>query len=52
MINAHKIKEKPMLERMFCMHKFTGGIRNVFDNDGKKRHARICVKCGQRIYTD
>lgn len=52
MINATEIKMKPPWIRWICAHRFTGGVRVVYDNNGKKRHARICEKCGQRNYVD
>lgn len=51
LINATGIKAEPLYKRMLCVHSYTGGIRNVYDKYGKKRHARICVKCGRRDYT-
>ena len=52
MIKATEIEIKPFLERWICVHKFTGGARVVYDSKGRKRHARICLKCGQRNYID
>lgn len=52
LINATDIKMKPPWVRWFCTHVFTGGVRKVYDNKGRKRHARICLKCGKRDYID
>lgn len=43
-------KIKPFWIRWLCLHNFTGGVRVVFDNKGRKRYARICLKCGKRDY--
>lgn len=43
---------KPFWKRWLCVHKYTGGVRAVYDNKGKKRHAYICLKCGKREYID
>lgn len=45
-------KMQPIWKRWLCVHKFTGGVRVVYDFKGRKRHARICMKCGQRNYID
>lgn len=52
MIRATDIIMKPFWIRWFCTHDFTGGVRTVYVKNGKKRHARICKKCGQRDYID
>lgn len=52
MINAKEIEVKPFWKRCLCAHYFTGGARTVYDNKNQKRHARICIKCGQRQYID
>lgn len=52
LINATEIKMQPPWIRWLCVHKFTGGVRTVYDNKGKKRHAYICLKCGKREYID
>lgn len=52
MINATEIKMKPPWARWLCIHNFTGGVRTVYDKKDRKRHARICLKCGQRNYID
>lgn len=52
MIRATDIEVKPFWIRWFCLHEFTNGVRTVLDKKGKKRHARICMKCGQRDYID
>lgn len=43
---------KPFWKRWLCVHKYTGGVRTVYDNKGKKRHAYICLKCGKRKHID
>ena len=50
MINATDIKIQPLYKRIFCVHSYTGGVRAVNDSKGRKRYARICVKCGKRFY--
>lgn len=50
--NIKDIGIKPFWVRILCVHKFTGGVRTVYDKKGKKRHAKICWKCGQREYVD
>lgn len=50
LINASKIEIKPFWKRWLCIHNFTGGVRTVYDDKGKKRHAYICLKCGKREY--
>lgn len=52
LINATDIKMKPPWKRWLCVHNFTGGVRTVYDSKDRKRHARICIKCGQRNYID
>lgn len=52
MINIIEIKMKPFWKRWLCTHEYTGGVRTVCVNKGKKRHAFICVKCGKRKYID
>lgn len=52
MKNATEIEIKPLWVRWLCVHKYTGGVRTVYDNKGKKRHAYICLKCGKREYID
>ena len=52
LFNVSKIEMKPFWKRWLCVHKFTGGVRTVYDNKGKKRHAYICLKCGEREYID
>ena len=52
MINVKEIKIKPFYKRLLCFHKYTSGIRVIHDKSGKKRHAWICTKCGDRIYID
>lgn len=52
MIKATEIEMKPLWKRLLCIHNFTGGVRTVYDNKGRKRYARICVKCGKRDYID
>lgn len=52
LINVSEIEVKPFWKRWLCVHKFTGGVRTVYDNKGKKRHAYICLKCGKRDYID
>lgn len=52
LLNATDIKIQPPWIRWLCVHNFTGGARTVYDSKGKKRHARICTKCGQRDYID
>lgn len=52
LINATEIKTKPPWERWLCIHKYTSGVRTVYDNKGKKKHAYICLKCGKREYID
>ena len=52
MIKATEIEIKPFWKRWLCVHNFTGGVRVVYDIKGRKRHARICMKCGQRNYID
>ncbi len=51
MENAN-IKLQPLWKRLFCFHEYTGGAKTVYDKNGKKKHARICVKCGKRLYID
>lgn len=43
---------QPFYKRWLCIHKYTGGARTVHDNNGKKKHAYICLKCGKREYID
>lgn len=50
--NIDVTKIEPFYKRWFCVHKFTGGARKVTDQRGRTRHARICIKCGQRDYID
>ncbi len=52
LINATEIKMKPPWIRWLCIHKFTGGVRTIYDKKGRKRHAYICLKCGKRDYID
>lgn len=52
LIKATEIKIKPFWERWLCVHNYTGGVRAVYDTKGRKRHARIYLKCGQRDYID
>ncbi|MCI8718412.1 MAG: hypothetical protein K2N61_08600 [Lachnospiraceae bacterium] len=52
LINPREIKIQPLWKRWLCVHKFTGGARVVYDREGRKKHARICLKCGQRQYID
>ena len=52
MIKATETEIKPLWKRWFCIHNFTGGVRVIYDSKGKKRHARICIKCGKRDYAD
>lgn len=52
LVNAANLKMKPPWIRLLCVHRFTGGARTVFDNKGRKRHVRICIKCGKREYMD
>lgn len=51
-MKATDIKVKPPWKRWLCVHSYTGGVRTVYDNKERKRHARICVKCGKREYID
>ena len=43
---------KPFWKRCLCVHKYTGGVRVIYNNKGKKRHSYICLKCGKREYID
>ena len=52
LIKATNIKIKPFWKRWLYVHNFTGGVRAVYDTRGRKRHARIYLKCGQRDYID
>lgn len=38
---------KPLWTRWLCVHKFTNGVRTVYDEKDKKWHAYICLKCGK-----
>lgn len=45
------MKHSNLFYRYFiCVHQYTGGARVVYDRRGRKRHARICTKCGKRNY--
>ncbi len=52
MTDKYNIQAKSPWERWMCIHKFSGGVRTVYDSKGRKRHARICSKCGKRKYID
>jgi len=52
LINATEIEIKPFWEKWLCAHKYIDGVRTVYDNKCKKRHAYICLKCGNRKYID
>lgn len=52
MISATEIKMKPFWKRWLCVHKYTGGVRTVYNKKGKMRYAYICIKCGKRDYID
>ena len=52
MLHSGNMKMKPLYKRIFCNHQYTGGIRRVTDNKGRIRYAHICIKCGQRYYTN
>ena len=52
LIKATEIEIKPFWIRWLCVHNFTGGARVIYDSKGKKRYARICMKCGKRNYID
>ena len=49
MINATEIKIQPPWIRWLCTHEYTSGVRTIHEN-GKKKHAYICLKCGERKY--
>jgi hypothetical protein len=49
---VEEIKVKPFWKRWLCNHDFTGGIRVVSFNRSRRKHARICKKCGKRVYVD
>lgn len=52
MLDSNYMKIEPLYKRMFCNHQYTGGFRKIVDYKGRKRYARICVKCGKRDYAD
>lgn len=51
-IKVTEIKMKPFWKRWLFVHKYTGGVRTVYDKKGKKRHAYICLRCGKKDYID
>lgn len=52
MINATEIEMKPFWKRWSCVHKYTGGVRTVYEDKGKKKNVCTCLKCGKRKYID
>jgi len=52
LVNPKEIKIQPLYKRWLCIHEFTGGARVIYDRKNRKKHTRICLKCGKRQYID